>query len=56
VNQIRFIDRYKGFFCFVVLGLELRALHLEPLQQPCFVVGLFEIGSCELFSLAGIEL
>jgi hypothetical protein len=38
-------------------GLELRAysLHLEPLHQPFFMLGIFEIGSHELFPWAGFE-
>jgi hypothetical protein len=37
----------------VALGFELRAsrlLGLDPLLQPCFVMGFFEVGSCELFA------
>jgi hypothetical protein len=34
-----------------VLGLELRALHLEPLHQPFFVVVDFERGSRKLFAI-----
>jgi hypothetical protein len=30
-------------------------LSLEPLHQPFFVLGIFNIGSCELFTLAGFE-
>jgi hypothetical protein len=30
-------------------------LHLEPLHQPFFAKGFFEIGSHELFALAGFE-
>jgi hypothetical protein len=45
------------FIYFVVLGLELMAcLHLEPLHQSFFVMGLFEIGSHELFAGAGLKL
>jgi hypothetical protein len=31
------------------------SLHLEPLHQPCFVLGIFKIGSLELFAWAGFE-
>jgi hypothetical protein len=47
------------FFFFVVLGLELRAYTLSHSTSPFFfvcVLGIFEIGSCELFALAGFEL
>jgi hypothetical protein len=39
------------FVYFVVLGL-----HLEPLLQPFFVMGFFEIGSHELFAQDGFKL
>jgi hypothetical protein len=32
-----------------------QSLHLEPLHQPFFVIGIFEIGSLELFAWAGFE-
>jgi hypothetical protein len=32
-----------------------QGLHLEPLQQPFFVMDFFEIGSLKLFALAGFE-
>jgi hypothetical protein len=44
------------FFVFVVLGFELRAYTLKPLQQPFFVKGFFKIGSLELFAQVGLEL
>jgi hypothetical protein len=44
------------FVCFVVPGLELRALHLEPLYQALFVLGIFEIESHELFAQVHLEL
>jgi hypothetical protein len=31
------------------------ALQLEPLHQPFFVLGIFKIGSQELFAWAGFE-
>jgi hypothetical protein len=34
----------------------MQGLYLEPLKQPFFVIGIFEIGSLELFALAGFEL
>jgi hypothetical protein len=38
------------FFFFFFLC---RVLHLEPLHQPFFVMGIFKIESCELFAWAG---
>jgi hypothetical protein len=48
--------RRKTFFFsfFVVLGLELRAYILSHSTNP-FVMDFFEIGSLELFALAGFE-
>jgi hypothetical protein len=43
------------FFFFVVLGLELRAYALSHSTSPFFVMGVFEIGSQELFAWAGFE-
>jgi hypothetical protein len=43
------------WFFFAVLGFEL-GLHLESLHQSFFVMGIFEIGSCELFAQAGFKL
>jgi hypothetical protein len=34
----------------MVLEFDLKSLHLEPLHQPFFVMGIFEIGSRELFA------
>jgi hypothetical protein len=36
-----------------VTGVWTQGLHLEPLHQPFFVKGFFEIGSWELFAWAG---
>jgi hypothetical protein len=33
----------------VVLGFEKEGLHLQPLHQPCFVMGFFKIRSHDLF-------
>jgi hypothetical protein len=53
MNQALLLELYSHplsvslFFClfvFAVLGLELN-LHLEPLYQSFFVMGVFEIGS-----------
>jgi hypothetical protein len=44
------------FIFFAVLGLELRAFTLSHSTSPSFVMGFFEIGSCELFVWAGFEL
>jgi hypothetical protein len=43
-----------GFFCSI--GIWTQGLHHEPLHQPVFVMGFFEIGSCKLFAQAGLEL
>jgi hypothetical protein len=56
---------YSKNFFFSVLAFELRPsciarqalyLPLKPLHQPFFVLGIFEIGSFELFAWAGFEL
>jgi hypothetical protein len=39
----------------VVLGLELRVYTLSHSTSPIFVMGVFEIGSRELFAWAGFE-
>jgi hypothetical protein len=46
------------WFCFVFCGTGAWAqgLHLEPFHQPFFVKGFFEMGSRELFPLAGFKL
>jgi hypothetical protein len=41
---------------FCSTGVWTRGLYLEPLHQPFFVLGFFEIGSHELFAWAGFEL
>jgi hypothetical protein len=46
------------FFFVVVVGdtgAWTQALHIEPLHQPFFVKGFFEIGSYKLFARAGFE-
>jgi hypothetical protein len=43
-------------FLFFSIGAGTQGLHLEPLHQPFFVKGFFEIGSCKLFAEAGFEL
>jgi hypothetical protein len=37
-------------------GAWTQGLHLEPLHQPFFVMGFFEIGSLKLFAPAGFKL
>jgi hypothetical protein len=37
------------------MGFELRAYKLEPLYQPFYVMGFFEIGFLELLAWAGFE-
>jgi hypothetical protein len=39
----------------VVLGFELKACTLSHFTSPAFVIGIFEIGSQELFAWAGFE-
>jgi hypothetical protein len=46
----------RTFFVCVLLGFELRAFTLSHSTSPIFVMGFFEIGSCELFALDGFEL
>jgi hypothetical protein len=41
--------------CVCDTGSWILGLHLEPLHQPFFCDGCFEIESCELFALAGFE-
>jgi hypothetical protein len=41
------------FFCDT--GVELRAYILSHSTSPFFMMGVFEIGSCELFAWAGFE-
>jgi hypothetical protein len=43
---------FKAFFG---SGALTQGLHLEPLHQPFFVKGFFEIGSFKLFAWAGFE-
>jgi hypothetical protein len=43
------------FFCFAVLGLELRAYTLSHSTSPVFLMEFFEIESLELFALAGLK-
>jgi hypothetical protein len=45
----------KWFCNFFFLGGAGFELHLQPLHQPSFVMGFFEIGSLELFAWAGFE-
>jgi hypothetical protein len=42
---------HPGFFFF----FRAQGLYLEPLHECFFVMGVFEIGSCELFTPAGLE-
>jgi hypothetical protein len=48
------------FFFVVVLGFKLRALYLlgkaHHSTSPFFVMGIFEVESCNLFVWAGLEL
>jgi hypothetical protein len=46
---------YHNFFVVVGTVVWTQGLHLEPLCQPLFVKGFFEIESQELFALAGLE-
>jgi hypothetical protein len=42
-------------FLFSVLGFELRTYTLSHSTSSFFVMGFFEIESCELFAWAGLE-
>jgi hypothetical protein len=44
---------FNTFFCGTRVWTQ--GLHLEPLHQPYFCEGIFEIGSCELFAHAGFQ-
>jgi hypothetical protein len=50
-----FIYKKLTFFFFVVLGLELRAYTLSHSTSHFLGIGIFEIGSHELFACAGFE-
>jgi hypothetical protein len=39
---------WEFLFIFLLDGVELSALPLEPFHQPCFVLSILEIGSWEL--------
>jgi hypothetical protein len=49
-------SKKAGESFFVLLGLELRAYALSHSTSPFFVMGVFEIGSLELFALASFKL
>jgi hypothetical protein len=57
VQQILFFLWYSMLFKknYCSTGTWTQGLHLEPLHQPLFVMGFFNTGSHELFSLAGLE-
>jgi hypothetical protein len=42
-------------FIYLRTGLWTQGLYLEPLLQPFLVLGIFEIGPCELFALVGFK-
>jgi Na+/proline symporter len=51
-----FICLFVYLFIFLaVLGFELRAYTLSHSTSPFFVMGFFEIGSCELYPQAGFS-
>jgi hypothetical protein len=43
------------FFLFCGTGAWTQGLHLEPLHQPYFYEGFFEVGSLELFAQADFK-
>jgi hypothetical protein len=47
--------RKESIFLFGSTGTWTQGLHLEPLCQRVFVMGIFEIGSRELFAQAGFK-
>jgi hypothetical protein len=53
LNVVSFLSFF--FFFFALLGLELRAYTLSHSISP-FVLGIFKIGSLELFARAGFKL
>jgi hypothetical protein len=46
---------YLFIYLFCSTGVWAQGLHLEPLHQPFFMMGIFEIGSRTLFPRAGLE-
>jgi hypothetical protein len=46
----------EQYFFLAVLGFELRVYNLSYSTSPFFVMGVFKIGSCELFAQAGFKL
>jgi hypothetical protein len=53
--MVLFFSFFFSFFFFSVLGFEHRAFTLSHSASPFFVMGVFEIGSHELFVHAGFE-
>jgi hypothetical protein len=51
-----FLCYYYYYYYFCITGAWSQGLHLEPLQQPFFVMGFLQIGARELFAQAGLEL
>jgi hypothetical protein len=52
----RLTQQFTLFFLEGGTGAWTQGLHLEPLHQPFFVMGFFEIGSRKLFPWAGLIL
>jgi hypothetical protein len=48
-------NHFLSFFLFYGMGVLTQDLHPEPIHQPFFVMGVFEIGSCKLFAWAGFK-
>jgi hypothetical protein len=53
------VNKLFFFFFLAVLRFELRASHMlgrcSILESPFFMLSILEIGSCNLFSQAGLE-
>jgi hypothetical protein len=56
ISFVAFCSLFFFLFFFFSAGIWTQGLHLEPLHQPFFVMGFFEIGSCKLFAWAGFKL
>jgi hypothetical protein len=54
--QVLYMVQYLFFRGEGSSGAWTQGLYIEPLHQPFFVMGFFEIESRELFALAGFEL
>jgi hypothetical protein len=54
-NELILLGFQKRHTFFCSTGVSTQGLHLESLHQSFFVIGIFEIGSLELFARVGFE-